>query len=216
MNYLTNLPELISKYGLQKTLLVRREVIHIKHIFTEIFIRKSIDIEFYLNKLDMTLFEYIEYMTQRIRKIHHFSREYEYSNSNKIVKLERNKFFPNIELMRGLKNCLMLDFDGVITDKKFKYLYDLCIERIETNICTANPTIKLQWFIEKDFSIPNKIYANKGKIKKIKQLLFQNQRYDNIFYIDNEIEYLKYAWLFGINTFHWNKKEIKYFTLKTK
>ena len=50
----------------------------------------------------------------------------------------------------------------------------------------------------------------------MKQLLQLQQRHDNVFYIDNEEEYLKFAWVFGINTFYWNNNKIKYFTLSTK
>lgn len=42
-SYLTNIPEDVSKYGINKVLLVRHEIIHIKHILTEIFVRKSIN-----------------------------------------------------------------------------------------------------------------------------------------------------------------------------
>lgn len=37
-----NIPQDVDQYGFCKTLLVRREVIHIKHIMTEIFTRNSI------------------------------------------------------------------------------------------------------------------------------------------------------------------------------
>ena len=50
--YLTDIPQYVEKYGFCKTLAVRREVIHIKHIFTELFVRKTIDIQKFLNKID--------------------------------------------------------------------------------------------------------------------------------------------------------------------
>ena len=40
--YLTDIPQDVEKYGFCKTLAVRREVIHIKHIFTEVFVRKQL------------------------------------------------------------------------------------------------------------------------------------------------------------------------------
>lgn len=67
---LTNIPQDVDNYGFCKTLVVRREVIHIKHIFTEVFVRKTIDIQKYLNKIDWNLFDYMEYMTNRLRRVH--------------------------------------------------------------------------------------------------------------------------------------------------
>jgi len=214
VEYLTNIPQSISEYGLCKTLLVRREVIHIKHIFTEIFIRRKIDIEKYLNLLEMSLFDYMEYMTNRLRLVHHFSREY-INKPDAIVKC-RDRFFPNLKLYRGLNVVIALDFDGVVTEKSFKPLYELCLLRNKTIICSANPTITEDWFTKREYSLPNKIYANKGKIKKIRQLIELNKKYDYVFYADNEKEYLEFAWLFGLQTYIYENNTIKYFTLKTK
>ena len=52
-DYLTNIPQSVEKYGLCKTLLVRHETIHLKHILTETFVRKSINLEYYLNKINL-------------------------------------------------------------------------------------------------------------------------------------------------------------------
>jgi len=111
--YLTNIPELNVTLGFPKVLAVRREIIHIKHIFTEIFVRKSVDIEKLLSEVGWSLFRYMEFMTNRMRKIHHFSREYN-QDLNTIVKHTRDRFFPTIDLYQGLKVAIVLDFDGVI------------------------------------------------------------------------------------------------------
>ena len=37
--YLTNIPQAIEKFGFCKVLAVRREVIHVKHILTDMFVR---------------------------------------------------------------------------------------------------------------------------------------------------------------------------------
>jgi hypothetical protein len=214
-DYLTNIPELVNQFGFCKTLIVRKEIIHIKHIFTEIFVRKTIDIQKYLNLLDISLFEYIEIMTNRIRKIHNFSRNYD-NDCNKIVKSRRGDFFNFIDLTSGLKRTIVLDFDGVITKNKFKELYNICCEREEVQICSANPTITFDWFEKYSMNKPNQIHSMKGKVKKIKRLIEIQKKYDFMFYIDDEIEYLEYAWIFGIQTFHWNENKIKYFTMKTK
>ena len=213
--YLTDIPQTMESHGLCKTLAVRREVIHIKHILTEIFVRKTIDIEKYLNKLDYSLFEYMAYLTNRLRKVHHFSRQYT-NDFNEIVKSERDRFFPTLELYKGLNNLIVLDFDGVVTENSFAQLYQLCLDRNKTVICSANPTISDDWFEKKGYNKPAKIYSCKGKIKKIKQLISLNQLYDYVFYVDNEPEYLEFAWLFGLQTYHYDNKLIKYFSLKTK
>jgi hypothetical protein len=214
-NYLTNIPQDIEKYGLCKTLLVRHEIIHIKHILTEIFVRKNIDIQKYLDKINWTLFNYMEYMTNRIRKVHHFSRDF-IGDINNIVKSSRDNFFPTIDLYKGLDVLIVLDFDGVVTENSFSKLYELCLERNRTVICSANPTIDNTWFEKRNYILPNKIYSCKGKIKKIIQLIELNQRNDYVFYVDNEEEYLEFAWIFGLQTYHYKNKKIQYFTLKTK
>ena len=86
MTYLTNLPQSIDEFGLCKTLAVRREVIHIKHILTEIFVRKTINIEKLLTTIHLSLFDYIAILTNVMRKVHKYSREY-INNPNDIVKL---------------------------------------------------------------------------------------------------------------------------------
>ena len=50
-DYLQEIPYSAKKYGICKLLTVRAEVIHYKHIQTEIFIRKSIDVQKYLDKI---------------------------------------------------------------------------------------------------------------------------------------------------------------------
>lgn len=218
--YLTNIPEELNQYGFSKVLIVRRELIHIKHIFTEIFVRKSIDIENLLDKVGWSLFRYMEFMTNRTRKIHHFSREY-INNLDTIVKQERDRFFPTIDLYKGLKVAIVLDFDGVITKNSFEELYHLCAERsrhyqLELIVCSGNPTVDDWWFIKKQYVLPDKIYANKGKIAKMKKLAEISTKYDYVFYVDNETEYLNWAWILGIQTYHYVNNQIKYYSLKTK
>lgn len=215
MPYLTDIPELVNEYGFCKTLLVRREVIHIKHILTEVFLRKSIDIQQYLDKLDMSLFDYMAYMSQRLRSVHHFSREYD-NNCNTIVKHERDCFFPTLKLYDGLNTLIVCDFDKTITSNKFHELYKLCVNRCKTIICSANPTVNTDYFVKNLLPLPNKILPNKGKIKKIKALIQLQKHHDYVFYVDDETEYLEYAWLFGLQTYHWNNNQIKYFSLKQK
>jgi hypothetical protein len=212
LTYLTDIPQSVESYGFCKVLQVRHEIIHLKHILTEIFVKKSIDISNTLDELGLTLFDYMGYITNRLRKVHHISREYAH-NVNEIVKVDRDRFFPELELYKGLNACIVLDFDGVITNKSFKELYQLCIDRAQTFVCSGNPTISSDWFISHEYPLPSKIYSCKGKIKKLKQLLEISKRHDFTLYVDNEDLYLEYAWIFGIHTYKYINKQIKYFSL---
>ena len=215
-NYLTNMPQLIEKYGLCKVLLVRNEIINLKHIMTEIFIRKNISLEeTVLKKFDISHIEYIEYMVNRSRRIHKFSRQYK-AGVNEIVKSDRKSFFPALNLYNGLKNVIILDFDGVCTSNNFKELYELCVSRCKTVICSGNPTITEDFFTNRGMALPDQIYACKGKTAKLKKLLEIQKCHDNCFYIDNEEEYLRSAWCIGAKTYLWSNNKIKNFSLNTK
>ncbi|MFW5847493.1 MAG: hypothetical protein ACOCVF_01050 [bacterium] len=215
--YLTNIPNRNKVYGLCKTMMVRKEVIHLKHILTEIFVRKTILIEEMLGVLNLNLFQYMEIITNKLRRVHKISREYEES-FNRIIKTSNDSITRQLNLFQQLNGKLVFDFDGVLTDKNFirLYLYFHDKFNIKTIVCSGNPTITSEWFIKRNLPLPTKIYANKGKIKKIKKLIELSKKNDFLFFIDNETDYLDYAWIFGIKTYHWNGKKIKYYTLKTK
>jgi hypothetical protein len=214
--YLTNIPESMSDYGLCKTFYVRYESIHLKHIFTEIFVRKTIVIDNLLNQIGLDLFQYMEIMTVRLRHIFCVKRDYQNLISD-IIKQDRNHFFPTLDLYKGLNNIIVLDFDGVCTSKKFcEYLYQLCYEKEKIIICSANPTINEVWFEQHNLPLPYKIYACRGKRAKMKQLLEIQKRYDNIFFVDDEKEYLDLAWILGIKTFQYARGKIDYYSLKTR
>lgn len=215
-SYLTNIPSSANNFGVSKVLAVRSEIIHIKHILTEIFVRRSVDIEKYLDTLKLSLFDYMEIMTNRMRLVHKFSRSYTVHCPDDIVKSERNKFFPTIELLNGLDVAIVLDFDGVTTDKSFGKLYEKCIDTANVHICSANPTITEDWFDKRGLTKPFKIHSMKGKVKKIKRLIELQKKHDYLFFVDNETKYLEYAWLFGLQTFHWDGRNIKYFSMNTK
>lgn len=215
-SYLTNIPSLANNFGVSKVLAVRSEIIHIKHILTEIFVRRSVDIEKYLETLKLSLFDYMEIMTNRMRLVHKFSRSYTVYCPDDIVKSERNKFFPTIKLLNGLDVAIVLDFDGVTTDKSFGKLYEKCIDTANVHICSANPTITEDWFDKRGLTKPFKIHSMKGKVKKIRRLIELQKKYDYLFFVDNETKYLEYAWLFGLQTFHWDGRNIKYFSMNTK
>lgn len=215
--YLTDMPQEFEKHGMCKVLNVRVEVIHLKHILTEIFTRKSINIQYYLDKLGMDLFSYMEYMTNRLRWVHHFPRQYSY-DINAIVKSERTSLFDTVKMLEGHNLLVSLDFDGVVTDKRFHRLYNLMYERFgkRLHITTANPTVTMEWFDGKGLPRPAIINSMKGKVGKIKKLIELQKKHDYVFHIDNEEEYLEYAFIFGLETFHWDGRGIKKFSMKTK
>lgn len=213
--YLTNIPQDVDQYGFCKTLLVRREVIHIKHIMTEIFTRKSIDITTQLNSIGWDIFKYMEFITHRLRHIHKIDRGYTY-DINRIVKESRSNFFPHFDLYKGLETLIVLDFDGVVTKKSFEPLYNLLLDRGRVEICSANPTIEKEYFINRSIRLPRNIHSCKGKVKKLNCLISLSQKNDFTFFIDNEDKYLEIAWLFGIKTFKYENSKIVNFTLKTK
>jgi hypothetical protein len=213
--YLTDIPQEVEEYGFCKTLLVRREVIHIKHIMTEVFVRKSIDIIAKLDSIGWDLMRYMEYMTHRLRHIHKIDRAYT-NDINNIVKESRSHFFPHHELYKGLDTLIVLDFDGVVTKKSFEPLYNLCMDRGRVEICSANPTIKEEYFVNRGLPLPRAIHSCKGKVKKLNHLISISQKKDFTFFVDNEDKYLEVAWLFGIKTFKYENNKIVNFSLKTK
>lgn len=217
-NYLKDIPNSTQEYGFSKVLLVRSELIHLKHIFTELFCRKTVPLESMLDKLEMTVVDYMEFMTHRFRRITKFSRQFEVDDINNINKIRRNNFFSFLQLVSKLNTATVLDFDGVITKRYFQgCLYPLCFERSNKLIvCSANPLVNGGWFYENNLHLPNRIYPRKGKIKKIRQLMQICQQYDFTFFVDNESEYLDYAWIFGIQTFIYQNGKIVYYTRKTK
>lgn len=213
--YLTGMPESFADHGLCKTLMVRRLSIDIKHIFTELFIRKTLGVNEILSKIGMDLFGYMEYMTQQLRKTFKVTRHV-FQDPDRVVKQDDCRFFDSMSLFSDLNSVLVLDFDGVCTKFGFASLYELCCQRSKTIICTANPTVTPDWFRSKGMTIPSQIHACKGKVAKMKRLIELNKKYDVMFYIDDEEEYLTFAWIFGIKTYKYTNGSIKMFSLKSK
>jgi len=215
MPYLTNIPQEAEEYGICKTLLVRYEVIHLKHILTEVFTRKTVNIEEKLKPLGWDLYRYMEHITHRMRAVHKISRGYR-SDVNCIITSKRSKFFPTIDLYKELDNIIVLDFDGVVTSKSFEPLYNLCLDRGRTEICSANPTIKPEYFEKRGLRLPRKIFSCKGKTQKLNTLAAMSLRNDFVFFVDNEDCYLEVAWLLGIKTFKYENQKIVNFSMNTK
>lgn len=217
-NYLTGIPQEMEKYGLCKTLLVRREMIHIKHILTEVMVRKTINLNEQLSHIGWDAMMWFEHLTNRMRRIHRLPRSWT-KDFSEFPKVGRNRFFPLLDFLKHdeISITIALDFDGTITNKRFWPLYELCVARAKTVVCTANPTVTNEWFEKKGLSLPNKIYACKGKTAKLNCLVQIANSQDFTLFVDNEPKpYLNVAWLMGVYTFHFANGLINNYSLKTK
>jgi hypothetical protein len=210
--YLTNIPtNICNKYGLTKTLLTRRETIYFKHIMKNLFIYGN---EEELNeKLQMlqfkSLFQYIGFLTNKLRAIYKIPREYYFEDIDKIVKQRRESFFKMLELYRDLNPIIILDFDRTITNKKLHPLYNYIINDFNVIINSANPQKDIieKYLDRYKLKRPNAIYANKGKQKKIVRLksIVTNNQNRIIFYIDDEEEYLDYGVLLTMYCYKYSR-----------
>jgi len=210
--YLTNIPtNICNKYGLTKTLLTRRETIYFKHIMKNLFIYGN---EEELNeKLQMlqfkSLFQYIGFLTNKLRAIYKIPREYYFEDVDKIVKQRRESFFKMLELYRDLNPIIILDFDRTITNKRLHPLYNYIINDFNVIINSANPQKDIieKYLDRYKLKRPNAIYANKGKQKKIVRLksIVTNNQNRIIFYIDDEEEYLDYGVLLTMYCYKYSR-----------
>lgn len=207
--YLTGMPtDILNEHGLSKTLLTRRETIFMKHVMKNVFVYSNED---ELNsKLEMlnfkSLFDYMGFITNKLRGVYKLPREYKVDDVNKIVKQDKGSFCRTLEVYKGANPIVILDFDKTITNKKFHVLYDWLIDNgFKLIINSANPSEEtiVNYLNKHNLALPNKIYANKGKkhkMSKLKDIAFKNIN-KVIFYIDDEMEYLNYASLLFIHTY---------------
>lgn len=200
LHYLTNMPtDLLNEYGLTKTLMTRRETIYLKHILKNIFIygnEEDLNKKLQMLQFD-SLFQYIGFLTNKLRAIYKIPRGYITEDADNIVKQRRESFFKTLELYRDLKPIIVLDFDKTITNKRFHSLYKYIINDFHVIINSANPQKDVieKYLINNDLHMPRIIYANKGKQRKIVRLKNIASTYQNrvVFYIDDEEEYLDYG-----------------------
>lgn len=208
VSYLTDIPDDAAEWGAAKVLLVRKEVIHLKHIMTEVFVRKTIDLDKPLLTLGWSLFDYMTYLTNRMRRIHLVDRNWIEKPAD-VVQHENGSIMRDLAMVQGLRSQLVLDFDGVLTSAKFTELYLLLTERANVSVCSANPTVSEEWFLRKRLPAPSRIHAMRGKSKKLRRLAEVAKHKDFTFYVDNEPEYLDVAWLLGVRTYLYANGKIK-------
>jgi hypothetical protein len=223
-DYLTNMPtDVLNTYGLTKTLLTRRETIYLKHVMKNIFIYGNEElISDKINTLQFkSLFQYMGFVTNKLRGIYKLPREYKTDNADHIVKQNRDSFFRNLELYRDIKPIIVLDFDKTITNTNFHSLYKHIINNYAIIINSANPQKEAieNYLIKNELPMPKIIYANKGKQKKITRLKDIAMHYQDkvIFYIDDEEEYLDYGCLLFMYCYKYSKNgKIKCHTIFKK
>jgi len=92
MEYLQNLNNTYCKStGLNKVLLTRKLTIHYKHIMTDIFVRKKINIYNMLQIVDIKFDYYIEYLTNYLRRIYKIPRDISVLSTD-VVDIEKSNF----------------------------------------------------------------------------------------------------------------------------
>lgn len=202
-DYLTGMPtDVCNKYGISKTLLTRRETIRLKHLMKTLFVYRIFSEDELNSLLDMmqfcNLMSYIEFLTNQLRGIYKITREFWADDVNNIVKEDKASMIDLLTMYKPSNPIVVIDFDRTITNKKFHTLYRwLCEEGFSIFINSANPseeTIK-EYLSKYELEYPSKIFANKGKKKKIVQLKVIASKWIERprLYIDDELEYLEYG-----------------------
>lgn len=219
--YLTNMPtDILNEYGLTKTLMTRRETIYLKHIMKNMFIygdEQSLNEKLKVLQFN-SLFQYMGFITNKLRAIYKIPRECISEDADNIVKQRRESFIDTLKLYKDLNPIIILDFDKTITNTKFHSLYKYFIEKgYKIIVNSANPQKEVieNYFIKNDLELPNIIYANRGKQNKITRLknIISSKLNKPIFYIDDETEYLEYGVMLGVYCYQYTKNgKIKSYT----
>jgi len=201
--YLTGMPsDICNKYGLSKTLLTRRETIRLKHLMKSLFVYQIFpesQLSAHLKTMQFkSLMSYMTFLTNQLRGIYKITRRFSVNDADEIVKADKDSMIDLLRLYKDAEPIIVLDFDRTITNKKFHPLYRwLCEEGFSVFINSANPALEtIEAYLAKwDLPKPHKVYANKGKQKKIVRLkVIADKCIDRPrFYIDDEVDYLVFG-----------------------
>ena len=226
--YLSDLPtEICNKTGLSKVLMTRRETIRLKHLQKNLFVYNKygqVDLVKKLKYLQFRdLFQYMEFLSNRLRGIYKYPRSINVENVDKIVKQKDYEFTNTVRLYTSANPVIVLDFDKTITNQKFHSLYRWLTEvlNIKVIINTANPSreVVLAYLRNHELKMPSEIYNNEGKQKKLVNLKNLASRFYKrpLFYVDDEVEYIDYANLLFYQCYlYTNRGEILSRTLNMK
>ncbi|WP_448377754.1 HAD family hydrolase [Fervidobacterium sp.] len=211
--------------GIPKLLFVRNEIIHVKHLLKEVFVKKNKSYLKHVLKYS-DLVAYANFMTNRIRKILKFPRIINVRPSE-INKDAYKNFYRMLSqhLKEEFKLSICIDFDHTIT--KFPEFYRFVHEQIKKYpknhrlyIISANNKESITGFIEKHkLPRPNDILGQKkdGKVEALKKII-KNSHFT--IFVDNEREYCEIAHVFGAYAYlivgktEDNFPKLKYITLK--
>lgn len=215
-HYLTGMPtDVCNKYGLSKTLLTRRETIRLKHLMKTLFVYRVFtddELNKYLEMMQFNgLISYVTFLTNQLRGIYKVTRDFCFEDADEIVKADKDSMIDLLRMYKESNPVVVLDFDKTITNKKFHPLYRwLSEEGFSILINSANPSEStITDYLRKwDLPMPQRIYANKGKKRKIVQLKVIADKFIERprFYIDDEMEYLKYGNLLFFQCYQYNRR----------
>ena len=215
--YLTNLPtDVCNQTGLSKVLITRRETIRLKHLLKNLFVINLYPQDELLKKLRFMqfkdLFQYMEFLSNRLRGIYDYPRSFRVECANKIVKQKNNEFTNLLRLYETAKPIIILEFDNTITNPKFHSLYRWLTDSIKVCVVinTANPSQDaiLEYMDRFQLNRPNEICINNGKQKKMINLknLAMKHCERPIFYVDNDAECIDYANLLFYQSYEYTRR----------
>ena len=215
--YLSNLPtEICNQTGLSKVLITRRETIRLKHLLKNLFVCNLFTQDDLVKKLRFMqfkdLFQYMEFLSNRLRGIYDYPRAFKVDNADKIVKQKNNEFTNIIRLYETANPIAILEFDRTTTNPKFHSLYRWLTESIQISVIinteNANKDAVLTYLNRFQLKKPKEICNNKGKQKYMTSLKNLVIRHYNrpIFYVDNEAENIEYANLLFCQSYEYTRR----------
>jgi hypothetical protein len=206
MAYLTNMPsDVLNNYGLTKTLLTRRETIFLKHVLKNTFVYGSEkEFEEILTTLKFkSPFEYMSYMTNRLRGIYKLPRHYAVENVDDIVKQSRHSFFKTIELYAKVDPVFVLDYSSVVMNKQFHPVYTHLAKNFRTIIVSDKiGRSEVECYLaENGLPLTRHIFG-KNKITRLRNIGFTYTK-KVLFYLDDDNRCLNLATILAMHCYRY-------------
>lgn len=220
MEYLKNLTDkMINEHGLCKVLYVRKESIHMKHVLKRFFVSGNPTILEWatgeiLERLNMSLFQYIAYITDKMRFVNKISRDIQLEHPSELIGMTWRNAPTAIKVYDPLHPIMLIDFDKVVTNEYFrKNYFQYMMATYKTVIVTANPSTDILAYIKKNYSDYKgkvEIIQRKGmdqKIIALKEFAIKNVKYP-IFYFDDEDYYLDHGLFLFMHPYKVKKNKV--------